>query len=139
LTLSFGPVYAFTARMPDGSSVPAFRVDHLELATDGQAIRFGPSGMGLTDDQGHQAGQGSGIGWDKFSAVHSPCIRPEDVPITPMEGGGLTEEGLLAVSDHPVTLARGVCWGFPDDKPPVTATTLLYFDCYAIPLTPVGQ
>lgn len=130
-TLSFGPVYAFTAKV-GGVSYPAFRVDNVRLSIDpgnGTGL-FGDGALGLTDNQYNSTGQGDGPTSTELARSNPACLSP-------LTAG---YRGRYDVAPGtPLTLPKGVCFGFPNDRPPVVATTLKYFDGYPIPLTPAGR
>lgn len=130
-TLTFGPVYAFTATV-SGSTYPAFRVDNIRLAIDpgSRTGEFGDQGLAMTDNQYNKTGQGKGPTSTELAASYPQCLSAS----TPGY-----HASYQVVAGVPLSLPKGVCFGFPDDKPPVVATTLNYFDGYPIPLTPVGK
>lgn len=127
----FGPVYAFTANV-SGSSYPAFRVDNIRFAIDpgSPTGEFGDQALGLTDNQYNSTGQGQGPTTTELARSHPACLSSS----TP--GYHFRYDVVASV---PLTLPKGVCFGFPGDRLPVVATTLKYFDGYPIPLTPVGR
>jgi hypothetical protein len=134
-SLFFGPVYAFTGHLADGSTIASFRVDNVVFSSDSMATEFGDSGLGLTDNQGNRTGQpgthdDSGPTSDDLSKSNPACLS------TSTPGYRFAYE---VVPGYPVTLPKGVCLGFIGDSSPVVPTSLLWFDGYAIPLTPVGR
>ena len=130
LTLTAGPVYAFTGRLADGSPVPAFRVDNVTFSTDAQVLSVGGDSIGLTDNHGNKTGEGNGVSSNVLSKSNPACLSTS----TP----GYKYSTNIAPG-YPVTLPKGVCLAFPADQAPVVPTFLLYFDGYPIPLTPIGK
>ena len=130
-TLTVGPIYGFTGHLADGTTAPAFRVDHVVLATDRQQLPAADAaGFLLTDNQGNKTGYGQAPRSSDLAVSHPECLSDTTPGYKP---------DAVAIAGYPLKLPKGVCVAFVGANSPDVPTTIRIIDGFPITITPAGQ